>query len=141
MLECGNEVKRTEGKPVPVREQLEEAEGRRKGIRRVGQGEVERLQEREKGLEMVERLDVEIWAYKDQCKDGKDVMKQLAALPGHLGLQAAHLCRDGPGLLLQPLITSLASPFLASSLLLVKQGGAKNTKVSDFQNGKALSNP
>ena len=42
---------------MPVREQLEEAEGRRKGMRRVGEGEVERLQEREKGLEMVERLD------------------------------------------------------------------------------------
>ena len=38
-------------------------------MRRVGEGEVERLQEREKGLEMVERLDVEISAYKDQCKD------------------------------------------------------------------------
>ena len=48
---------------MPVREQLEEAEGWRKGMRRVGEGEVERLQEREKGLEMVERLDVEIWAY------------------------------------------------------------------------------
>ena len=33
------------------------------------------------------------------------VMKQPAALPGHLGLQAAHLGRDGPGLLLQPLIS------------------------------------
>ena len=39
---------------------MEEAEGRRKGIRRVGEGEVERLQEREKGLEMVERLDTKI---------------------------------------------------------------------------------
>ena len=141
---------------MPVREHLEEAEGWRKGMRRVGEGEVERLQEREKGLEMVERLDTEIRAYRDQCEDGQllrlkeekmelekklAVMKQLAALPGHLGLQAAHLGRDGPGLLLQPLITSSASPFLASSLLLVKQGGAKNTKVSDFQNGKALSNP
>ena len=56
-------------------------------------------------------------------------MKQPAALPGHLGLQAAHIGRDGPGLLLQPLITSLASIFLASSLLLLKQGGAKNTSV------------
>ena len=69
------------------------------------------------------------------------VMKQLAALPGHLGLQAAHLGRDGPGLLLQPLTTSSASPLPASSLLLVKQGGAENTKVSDFQNGKAVSHP
>ena len=68
-------------------------------------------------------------------------MKQPAALPIHLGLQAAHLGREGPGLPLQPLITSSASPFLSSSLLLVKQGGAKDTKVSDFQNGKALSNP
>ena len=66
---------------------------------------------------------------------------QPAALPGHLGLQAAHLGRDCPGLLLQPIITSSASPFLASSLLFVKQGGAKNTKVSDFQNGKAVSHP
>ena len=105
MLECGDEVKRTEGKLVPLREQLEEVEGWRKGMRRVGEGEVERLQEREKGLEMVERLDVEISAYKDQCKDSQllrlkedkmelekklAVMKQLAALPGHLGLQAAH---------------------------------------------------
>ena len=56
---------------MPVREQLEEAEGWRKDMRRVGKGEVERLQEREKGLEMVERLDVEISAYKDQCKDGQ----------------------------------------------------------------------
>ena len=104
---------------------------------------------------MVERLDVEISAYKDQCKDGQLLrlkeekmelekklaeMKQPAPLPGHLGLQTAHLGRDGTGLLLQPLITSSASLFLASSLLLVKQGGAENAKVSDFQNGKALSN-
>ena len=68
-------------------------------------------------------------------------MKQPAALPGHLGLQAAHLGRDGPGLLLQPLITSSASPFLASSLLLVKQGEAEKTQVSDFKNGKDLSHP
>ena len=60
---------------------------------------------------------------------------------GHFGLQAAHLGRNCPGLLLQPLTTSAASPLPASSLSLVKQGGAKNTKVSDFQNGKALSNP
>ena len=66
---------------------------------------------------------------------------QPAALPGHLGLQAAHLGRDGPGLLLQPIITSLASPFLAKSLLHVGQGGAKKTQVSDFQNGKAVSHP
>jgi hypothetical protein len=33
-------------------------------------------------------------------------MKQPAALPGHLRLQAAHRGRDGPDLLLQPLITS-----------------------------------
>ena len=38
---------------------------------------------------------------------------QPAALPGHLGLQAAHLGRNGPGLLRQPIITSLALPFLA----------------------------
>ena len=68
-------------------------------------------------------------------------MKHPAALPDHLGLQAAHLGRDGPGQLLQPLITSSASTFLASSLLLDKQGWAKNTKVSDFQSDKALSNP
>ena len=68
-------------------------------------------------------------------------MKQPAALPGHLGLQAAHLGRDGPGLLLQPLITSSALPFLASSLLPVKRGGSKKTQESDFQNGKALSHP
>ena len=37
-----------------VREQLEEAEGWRKGMRRVGEGEVERLQERLKVLEMME---------------------------------------------------------------------------------------
>ena len=101
-------------------------------MRRVGEGEVERLQEREKGLEMVERLDTEIRAYRDQCEDGQLLrlkeekmelekklaeMKQLAALPGHLGLQAAHLGRDGLGLLLQPLITSSAAPFLAITLL------------------------
>ena len=123
---------------------MEEADGRRKGMRRVGEGEVERLQEREKGLEMVERLDTEIWAYRDQCEDCQllrlkkekmklekklSKMKQPVALPGQLGLQAAHLGRDGLGLLLQPLITSSGSPFLASSLLLVKQGGAKNTSV------------
>ena len=125
-------------------------------MRRVGEGEVERLQEREKGLEMVESLDTELWAYRDQCEDCQllrlkeekmelekklSKMKQPAALPGHLGLQAAHLGRDGPSLLLQPLITSSASPFLASYLLVGKQGGANNTKVSDFQNGKALSHP
>ena len=33
-------------------------------------------------------------------------MKQPVALPGHLRLQAAHLNRDGPDLLFQPLITS-----------------------------------
>ena len=43
-------------KLVLVREQLEEAEGLRKGMRSVGEGEVERLQEPEKGLEMVQRL-------------------------------------------------------------------------------------
>ena len=53
---------------------------------------------------------------------------QPAALPGHLGLQAAHLGRDGPGLLLQPLITSLASRFLASSLSHVGRG-QKNRSV------------
>ena len=42
----------------------------RKGMRSVGEGELERLQEPEKGLEMVERLDTEIWAYRDQGKDG-----------------------------------------------------------------------
>ena len=101
--------------------QLEEAVGWSKGMRRVGEGEVERLQERDKGLEMVEMLDTEIWAHRDQCEDSQLLrlkeekmvlekklaeMKQPAALPGHLGLQAAHLCRDGPGLLLQALITS-----------------------------------
>ena len=60
---------------------------------------------------------------------------------GHLGLQAAHLGRDCPNLLLQPIITSSASPFLANSLLHVGQGGAKKTQVSDFQNGKAVSHP
>ena len=38
--------------PLPVREQLEEAQDRSKGMRREGEGEVERLQE----LELVERL-------------------------------------------------------------------------------------
>ena len=56
-------------------------------------------------------------------------------------LHSAHLGRDGPGLLLQPIITSLASPFLAKSLLHVGQGRAKKTQVSDFQNGKAVSHP
>ena len=62
---------------------------------------------------------LEFWPDAMQCL-------QLAALPGsgHLGLQAAHLGRDGPGLLLHPLITSLASTFQASSLLHVGQGGA-----------------
>ena len=51
-------------------------------------------------------MDTEIWAYRDQCEDGQllrlkeekmelgkklSKMKQPAALPGHLGLQAAHL--------------------------------------------------
>ena len=96
-------------------------------------------------------LDTEIWAYRDQCEDCQllrlkeekmelekklSKMKQPAALPGHLGLQAAHLGRSGPGLLLQPIITSLAK-----SLLHVGQGGAKKTQVSDFQNGKAVSHP
>ena len=40
-----------------------------------------------------------------------------------------------------PLITSLASPFLASSLLKVRQKVAKKTQVSDFQNSKGLSYP
>ena len=62
MLECGDEVKRNEGELVPVREQLEEAEDWSWGVRREGEGEVERLQEREKELEMVERLDTEIRA-------------------------------------------------------------------------------
>ena len=108
---------------MPVREQLEEAEGRRKGIRRVGEGEVERLQEREKGLEMMEMLDTEICVHRDQCEDGQLLrlkeekmelekklaeMKQPVALPGHLDLQAAHLGRDGHGLLLRPLITSFS---------------------------------
>ena len=66
---------------------------------------------------------------------------QPAALPGHLGLQAAHLGRDGPGLLLQPIITSSAWPVLANSLLHVGQGEATKTQVSDFQNGKAVSHP
>ena len=72
-----------------------------------------------------------------------DAVQRLkpAALPGHLGLQAAHLDRDGPGLLLQPIITSLALPFLAKSLLHVGQGEATKTQVSDFQNGKAVSHP
>ena len=40
----GEEVKgKVEGKLVPVREQLEEAECRRKGMRRVEEGEVESL--------------------------------------------------------------------------------------------------
>ena len=51
-------------------------------------------------------------------------------------LHSAHLGRDGPGLLLQPIITSLAK-----SLLHVGQEGAKKTQVSDFQNGKAVSHP
>jgi hypothetical protein len=66
---------------------------------------------------------------------------QPAAKPGHQDLQAAHLGRDGPGLLLQPLITSSALAFLARSLVNVGQGEAKKTQVSDFQNGKALSHP
>ena len=71
MLECGEEFKRSEGEMVPVREQPEEAEGRSKGVRREGEGEVERLQEREKELEMVERLDAEIRVYRDQGKVGQ----------------------------------------------------------------------
>ena len=39
---------------MPVREQLEEAEGRRKGMRRVGEGEVERLQEKQEERKEVE---------------------------------------------------------------------------------------
>ena len=74
---------------------------------------MERQQEQEKGLELVERLNTEIQNYRDQCEDGQLLRlkeekmeletKQPAALPGHLGLQTAHLARDGPGLLLQPL--------------------------------------
>ena len=44
--EDGSWISLGECKLGPVREQLEEAEGRRKGVRRVGEGEVERLQER-----------------------------------------------------------------------------------------------
>ena len=44
--------------PLPVRKQLEEAEDQSKGVRREGEGEVERLQEQEKELELVERLDI-----------------------------------------------------------------------------------
>ena len=87
VLECGEEVKRSEGKLVPVREQLEEAEGQRKGVRRVEEGEVERLQEREMKLEMVERLDTEIRAYRDQGKVGQKKlakMNQPSAMPGHI---------------------------------------------------------
>ena len=65
-----------------------------------------------------------------------DEMKQPAALPSHLGLQAAHLGRDGSGLLLQPLITSLSLPFLASFLLLVKQGEAKKKQCQIFKTAK-----
>ena len=69
-------------------------------MRRVGEGEVERLQEQEKGLVMVEMLDTDIWAHRDQCEDGQLLrlkeekmelekklaeMNQPAALPGHLG--------------------------------------------------------
>ena len=56
-------------------------------------------------------------------------MKQLAALPGHLGLQAAHLGRDGPGLLLQPLITSSASPSWPAPCYTSGREGLKNTSV------------
>ena len=62
---------------------------------------MERLQEREKELEMVERLDTEIRAYRDQGKVGQKKlakMKQPAAMPGHLGLQAAHFRRDDSAL-------------------------------------------
>ena len=69
-----------------------------------------------------------------------DEMKQPAALPSHLGLQAAHLGRDGSGLLLQPLITSLSLPFLTSSLLLVKQGEAKKNNVR-FSKRQSLEPP
>ena len=61
---------------------------------------------------------------------------QPAALPGHLGLQAAHLGRDCPGLLLQPILTSSAWPFLANSLLQVGQGGAKKHKCQIFKMAK-----
>ena len=40
-----------------------------------------------------------------------------------------------------PLITSLALPFLASSMLKVRQKVAKKTQVSDFQNSNGLSYP
>ena len=64
---------------------------------------------------------LEVWPDAEQ-------LLRPAALPGHLGLQAAHLGRDCPGLLLQPIITSSASasPFLANSLLHV---GPKKTSV------------
>ena len=154
VLEHGEEVKRSEGKLVPVREQLEKAEGQRKGVRRVGEGESERLQEREKELEMVERLDTEILAYRDQGEDGQLLrlkeekmelekelakMKQPAALPGHLSLQAAHL---GPDLLLQP-PDHLLGLALPGQLPVTCQAGRgrKKTQVTDFQNRKALSHP
>ena len=86
-------------------------------MRREGEGEVERLHEREKELEVVELLTTESRAYRDQGKVGQIVrlkekkielskklaeMKQPAALP-LLCLQAAHFSRDSIGLLLQPL--------------------------------------
>ena len=83
------------------------------GVRREWEVEVARLQEREKELQMVERLDTEILAYrvsqlvrlmekKIELKKKLAEMNQPAALPGHLDLQAAYLSRDGPGLLLRP---------------------------------------
>ena len=62
--------------------------------------------------------------------------QQPAALPGHLGLQAARLGRDCPGLLLQPIITSSALPFLANSLLHVGLGVAKKRKCQIFKTAK-----
>ena len=117
---------------------------------------MERLQEREKELELVERLDTEIRAYRDQGKVGQLVrlkekkmelkkklaeMKQPAALPGHLGLQAAHLSRDGPGLLLQP-PDHLLGLALPGQLPVTCQAGRgrKNTSVR-FSKRQSLEPP
>ena len=110
---------------------------------------MERLQEQEKELEMMERLDKEIWDYRDQGNVGQliklneikielklDEMKQRAALPGTLASRLRILARMALVCPSSPRITSLAAPFLASSLLHVKQGRAKKHKCRIFKMAK-----
>ena len=115
-----------------------------KGLQRVVEVE-EHRSTKELVLELME-VGEEVQVVESLQREVEPLEEKLAELgsrvrEGHLGLQAAHLGRYCPNLLLQPIITSSASPFLANSLLHVGQGGAKKTEVTYFQNGKAGSHP